>query len=415
MSDRANIVVGAWLVVGLALLCSPTIVRAQTPGTTYTVSGRVRCVDQQGNPCDVTGITITLSGQVLGSTTTRRTGVYSFLNLPTGMSITITPSKAGVNFTPSSRTVIVSNQTISALDFVVTPPNGVAYKVFGVNFSAFMDGQSPADTVVSAAQVQARLSLIAPYTQWIRLFGSRLGLENAGRIAHSMGLKVACGAWIDTNTTTNELELTSLTTMAKNGDCDLAIVGGEVLFRGDLSEAQLLAYLTRFKQQVPGVPVSTADTDGTLLAHPGVIQAVDFLTVNAYSYWSQTPIEKAVASIHGTYQTMVAAAGGKLVIIAETGWPSCGTPLGAAVPSPDNASAYFLNFVTWTRAYGVPYFYFSAFDETWKAATAEGPQGACWGVFHSDGTMKTGMQDVFDGKMVTPNWLNPALPRRKKR
>ena len=203
--------------------------------------------------------------------------------------------------------------------------------------------------------------------------------------------------------------------MATNGDCDLAIVGGEVLFRGDLSEAQLLSYLTRFKQQVPGVAVSTAETDGTLLAHPAVIQAVDVLLVNYYPYWADTSLQQALTSIHATHQGVVVAAGGKQVIVAETGWPSCGSPVGAAVPSTANASVYFLNFVSWARAHNVPYFYFSAFDETWKAATAEGPQGACWGVFHSDGTMKTGMQDVFDGKMVTPNWLNPALPRRKKR
>lgn len=185
------------------------------------------------------------------------------------------------------------------------------------------------------------------------------------------------------------------------------------MFRGDLSEAQLLSYLMHFKQQIPGVPVSTAETDGTLLAYPAVIQAVDVLLVNYHPYWADTSLEQALTWIHATHQGVVAAAGGKQVIVAETGWPSCGSPVGAAVPSPTNANTYFLNFVSWARAYGVPYFYFSAFDETWKAATAEGAQGACWGAFRSDGAMKAGMQSVFDGTTTPPNWLNPARPRRR--
>lgn len=41
-----------------------------------------------------------------------------------------------------------------------------------------------------------------------------------------------------------------------------------MLLRGDLSEAQLLSYVTRVKQAVPsGIPVSTADTHSMLLAH----------------------------------------------------------------------------------------------------------------------------------------------------
>lgn len=120
-----------------------------------------------------------------------------------------------------SRSVTITNQSLAGLDFVVAPPNGVKYKAFGFNFSAFIDGQDPTvNAQVSEDQVRMRLSNIAPYTQSVRLFGSRNGLENAGRIAHSLGLKVACGAWIDTHTTTNELEFNSLLTMATNGDCD---------------------------------------------------------------------------------------------------------------------------------------------------------------------------------------------------
>jgi len=98
-----------------------------------------------------------------------------------------------------------------------------------------------------------------------------------------------------------------------------------------------------------------------------------------------------------------------MIIVSETGWPSCGNQVGDAVPSPENASFYFLNFVSWARANNVPYFYFEAFDESWKAVY-EGPQGACWGIWDKDGNLKPGMQDVFDGKVMQDNWSSTAIP-----
>ena len=55
---------------------------------------------------------------------------------------------------------------------------------------------------------------------------------------------------------------------------------------------------------------------------------------------------------------------------------------------------YFNDFVSWARKNNAQYFYFEAFDETWKA-TNEGPQGAHWGIWDKDGNMKTGMETIF--------------------
>ena len=67
-----------------------------------------------------------------------------------------------------------------------------------------------------------------------------------------------------------------------------------------------------------------------------------------------------------------------------------------AVPSPENAGLYFRNFVSWARAGEVPYFYFEAFDELWKA-TYEGSPNACWGIWDRRGDMKPDMRAVFKG------------------
>jgi len=56
------------------------------------------------------------------------------------------------------------------------------------------------------------------------------------------------------------------------------------------------------------------------------------------------------------------------------------------------------------RADNLPYFYFEAFDEPWKIK--EGSVGLHWGIWDSNGVMKSGMQAVFDGKTIPNNWSN---------
>ena len=73
----------------------------------------------------------------------------------------------------------------------------------------------------------------------------------------------------------------------------------------------------------------------------------------------------------------------KKIIITETGWPSEGEALGAAMPSYDNALKYFINAQTWARKEDIDMFYFSAFDEAWKVGT-EGSVGAFWGLWDKD-------------------------------
>jgi hypothetical protein len=107
--------------------------------------------------------------------------------------------------------------------------------------------------------------------------------------------------------------------------------------------------------------------------------------------------------MHDWYQQTVAVANGKPVWVSETGWPSCGNTITQAVPSPENASTYFLYFVSWARANNVPYFYFEALDESWKA-NYEGPQGACWGVWNKNGVLKPGMQSVFSDTTTPDHW-----------
>ena len=123
---------------------------------------------------------------------------------------------------------------------------------------------------------------------------------------------------------------------------------------------------------MPGIPVATADVYGELLDHPAVMAAGDVVLPNIYPYWEGINVSYAVSLLNNRYQEIVTAARSKPIIISETGWPSAGDQIGDAIPSPENAAYYFLNFESWAKAQGVASFYFEAFDEPWKITNNEG-------------------------------------------
>jgi exo-beta-1,3-glucanase (GH17 family) len=289
----------------------------------------------------------------------------------------------------------------------VEPP---IYKVHGFDFSPYIDGQDPNwGSVVSEQQLRERMAIIAPFTNWIRSFGSTQGLENTGRVAREFNLHTAIGAWLGKDLNTNEVEMQNLINAAKNGYVDLAVVGSEALLRNDLSEDQLISYIERFRNEVPSITVTTGEVYGELLSHPRIMDTCDVVFVNYYPYWEGIRIDQAMANLHAHHLEVLAHANGKKVIVSEVGWPSAGNAVGEAVPSLENACFYFLNFVSWAQANNTEFFYFEALDEAWKERY-EGPQGSHWGVWDKYGVMKQGMIDVFDGKTMPDNWTCKEMP-----
>ena len=117
--------------------------------------------------------------------------------------------------------------------------------------------------------------------------------------------------------------------------------------------------------------------------------------VSIHPYWTGTSIDGALAELQTRYAAVVAAAGGKPVVISETGWPTCGAVRGAAVPSQENAVRYLGEVTRWAATAKVPYFWLEAYDQAWKANAAEGPVGSCWGLWTENGELKKGFRPLF--------------------
>ena len=259
-------------------------------------------------------------------------------------------------------------------------------KIHGISFSPYVEGQGPG-TQIGEAQIRERLSFIQPYIHWVRSFSCKEGNELIPRIATENGLKTMVGVWLDDDLEQNEVEIANAIEVAKAGHANILAVGNEVLLRGDLTEDQLLDYMSRVRQGAPGIDVGYVDAYFEFVDHPRVTAACDVILANCYPFWEGCSAEHALLYMKDMYRRVQNVADGKKVIISETGWPNVGTATQGAVPSLENAIKYFVDAYQWAEQDGVEIFYFSSFDETWKVG-AEGDVGAFWGLWDKDGNPK---------------------------
>ena len=195
------------------------------------------------------------------------------------------------------------------------------------------------------------------------------------------------GASLSDDSEKNEIELNNAIEVARQGYADILAVGNEVLLREELKAQEIIEYINRARQAVPGLNVSYVDAYYQFEIYPELVEACDVLLVNCYPFWEECPSDYALLYMKDMYNRAVRAANGKKVIISETGWPSTGAANGAAVPSWENAMRYFINTYSWADQDDVEIFYFSSFDEAWKTGD-EGDVGAYWGLWDKDGHFK---------------------------
>lgn len=258
--------------------------------------------------------------------------------------------------------------------------------IHGLCFSIYEKGQAPGD-IISKEQVKRRLSIIKPYTSWVRSFSCIEGNGWVPILAKDMGLKTMTGAWLGKDQKKNKKEIAELIKLAKNGYVDIAAVGNEVLYRNDLSLNQLLDYLKQVKEALPGIPVAYVDAYYEFSNHPQLTEICDIILCNCYPFWEGCSFEYAVSNIKQMYNQAKKAGGSKRVVIAETGWPTNGQNVENAIPTYANALKYFLQSQQWAKKENIEMFYFSSFDEEWKIS-AEGNAGAHWGLWDTQGKLK---------------------------
>lgn len=256
----------------------------------------------------------------------------------------------------------------------------------GLCFSPYEEGQGPGDQI-SEEQIRRRMKIIKPYTKWIRSFSCTEGNEIIPRVAHEFGIKTMVGAWLGNDAEINKQEIAGLIKLAKEGYVDIAAVGNEVMYRKDLTEDELLAFMNQVKEAIPDIPMGYVDAYYEFSNRPRITEACDIILANCYPFWEGCSLEYSLIYMKEMYRQALKAANGKKVIISETGWPTMGASFQGSHPSFPNAMQYFINTQQWSKEDDIDIFYFSSFDESWKVGS-EGDVGAFWGIWDKDEKLK---------------------------
>jgi exo-beta-1,3-glucanase (GH17 family) len=272
-------------------------------------------------------------------------------------------------------------------------PNRVTAEPFpagrldAVSFAPYRPGETPvAQRFPTSAQVGQDIALLAPHVRAIRTYTARGGPADVPALAGAHGLKVWQGIWLGDNPVDNAREIEAGIALANRypGVIDRVIVGSEVLLRGDLTPADLIADIDRVRAAVRQ-PVAYAEVWESWLKYPQVAAHVDQLLVHLLPYWENQPlgIDRAVPAELGYLRRIQARFPGKTVVVGETGWPSLGRWRKDAAPGRVNEARYLRDFTAAAARAGIETNVIEAFDQDWKAGQ-EGTVGAAWGLWTAD-------------------------------
>jgi len=330
-------------------------------------------------------------------------------------------------------TLRVPTSGVYPLDFVVSPgavwiiseidislqPLPDPKLIRGYAYSPYRDCQSPRNGVSpTAQQVSEDLNHLYQASNAIRTYSS-LGInQDIAFQAKELGFPVGLGIDLSQDLKKNEQEIQEAKKLAKQSLADFIIVGNEVILRKELTPDQVARYLIRVKKAA-GLPVAYAEVtsgfveynqSGEMIAKQSmapIIKAADYLLVHIYPYWDGVSIDQGAAYVANIYEKFRQLFPDKRIIIGETGWPSRGNHNGNAVPTLENQRRFFLEFSALAAQKGIEYFYFSPYEEPWKAPEA-GEIGMSWGINTPARLNKFETDSLFFPRQVSAAELKPG-------
>ncbi|OMH80922.1 40S ribosomal protein S10-A [Zancudomyces culisetae] len=291
----------------------------------------------------------------------------------------------------------------------------------GLNYNPKQkDGSCP-----TVDTVRSDLSTMAPYTDTIKIFSVKdcnQG-EPVLRAVEGTSWKVVLGMWVGPDDSAFNADVQELTRL--NSVFDLkkyvkyVVVGSESLYRKDQTEDQLIAKINQARQLLnslglSSIPVTTADVYLNYSAR--LASAVDFVMMNAFTYWEGVPIEAAANTMFEHINAVKAISGGKRVVVGETGWPTGGSNFGAAVPSLANSARYMREFICRAHAEQIEYYWYAAIDTPWNT-TPTNTVEAHFGILDADHNPKYPGDNWFacDNSSKKQGTIKMLIPQQNRK
>jgi exo-beta-1,3-glucanase (GH17 family) len=303
------------------------------------------------------------------------------------------------------------------------------HKVFpGIDYTP-MYTQYPECLSYPASQnnVTRDLAVISQLTNVIRLYGTdcnqtELVLHSLDRLGLNDSMKVWLGVWQDKNATTNARQLSQMYNILETyGTSPFlgVIVGNEIMFREDMTEASLITLIENVKANFTklkyDLPIATSDIGDKWTQ--AMANEVDYLMANIHPFFTGKVIDDAAEFTWQFWQNQNFPLKPDLSknFIGETGWPTaggtdCGSDLVTSCAQGSLAGISELNqfmeqWVCNALKNGTNYFWFEAFDEPWKIKfNTKGKEWEDqWGLMDVDRNIKSGVKIPDCGGTTVPS------------
>lgn len=258
---------------------------------------------------------------------------------------------------------------------------------------------------ITVEQIERDFKVFGDKVKKVRIYSSTHGQENVPMVAQKYNIQVMAGAWLNNKPENDTKEINAVIELAnKYSNVESVLVGNEVLFRKELTEKQLIAYVDQVKANIKQ-PVSVGELWDNWEKYPELVKHVDFIAVHVFPYWAGISIDGAMGEMQGRYEQMRLAYPNKPIVIAEAGWPSNGGGQYDAIASLVNEARFIREFLNFAEQQQYNYFIMEAFDQPWKHST-EGTASGYWGIYDTTGRAKFPMTGVvYENKW----WMYEAV------
>ena len=289
---------------------------------------------------------------------------------------------------PAAAILILASACGSKSD--VEPSAPPEASIFGLAYTPYRLGDDPdAGRFPTLSEVTEDLDFLRGKTKSLLFYSSAAthGFDDHVRTAAAApyDFNVIAAAYFNDPTQSwaaevNQAELDGLIDLINSGVAlDFGVVGVEAVLHNRLTPAELIDRMDLVRTATAGrdVDITTIETWSVWLDNPGLAENVGIIPVNIYAYWDGVGIDRAVDHTFERFEAVREKYPDHRVLISEAGWPSAGPVREGAVPSPENAEAFYRALIDRANEENVEVILFSFADEAWKD---EGGVGGHWGI-----------------------------------
>jgi len=245
------------------------------------------------------------------------------------------------------------------------------------------------------------LLIIKNHWDAIRLYISDDNSENILKVItdNNIDLKVLLGIWISGKTpidNASQVDRAIALTNAYRNIVQAVSCGNEIFIspESDIyvsNKDEIAGYLNKIHDQTTA-PVTIDDLYLVWLDpnYSDLVSLQDFLAIHIYGQSDNVSLEQTISFIDDKINMLKTLYPQKQILITETGWTTSKnagqfTPL--TIADEVSQKQFYTQCQQWSNSSKMPIFYFEAFNERWKGATATEAE-TNWGFYYANRTPK---------------------------